>query len=141
MMTGPGDEQVERAQVMKDEARMRERASTMFEHAKSAAADELGGRFGNAQGKQHVVGATPGPAYPRLPGSSPWHGPDPVGQEPPLGYSIDAMPEPAGVLVSPAAPGDPAHAPSSSSSPPSPYGDLMSERAGSSLSSEEQTNE
>jgi hypothetical protein len=103
----------------------------MHGFAQSELAQPLG-RFTNAEGKQHVVGSTSGPSYPTLPVSSPWHGPDPVPTEPPLGIAIDAMPDPAGVLVfRPAATGDPAHAPSGGPSLP-PYGDVMSERAGSS---------
>jgi hypothetical protein len=74
----------------------------MHGFAQSELAQPLG-RFANAEGRQHVVGSTPGPSYPTLPSSSPWHGPDPVGLEPPLGSAIDAMPDPAGLLVFPPA--------------------------------------
>jgi hypothetical protein len=39
-----------------------------------------------------VVGATPVPSYPPQPANSPWSS-DPVGDEPPLGYSIDDVPD------------------------------------------------
>jgi hypothetical protein len=39
-----------------------------------------------------VVGANPNP-YPPQPEGSPWAGADPVGDEPPLGYSIDDLPD------------------------------------------------
>jgi hypothetical protein len=45
------------------------------------------------QGKDvRVVGASALPVYPPQPPGSPWAGADPVGDEPPLGYSIDDLP-------------------------------------------------
>ena len=57
MMTSRNDEQAERVRVMKDEARLRERATTMHEFAVSEANLDLG-RY-NAVGKQSVVGGRP----------------------------------------------------------------------------------
>jgi hypothetical protein len=95
-MTSPSlaKENQERADIMKAEAALREkeRASTMFDHARAAADDELGGRFARHQ-PQIVVGSSP-VIYPKLPASSPWSGPDLVGDEPPLGYSIDDLEHP-----------------------------------------------
>jgi hypothetical protein len=138
-MTTPSlaKENKERREVLENDRKVREQQGTTFlDHARAAALDTSGGRFANAQGNQFIVGATP-LAYPTLPESSPWHGPDPVGREPPLGFAIDAMPElapPTGVsaVSPPVAPDDPAHAPSGPAS--------VSERAGSS-SSEDATNE
>jgi hypothetical protein len=101
--------------------------------------DDAGGRFA-AVNAATIVGSEPAVKYPQLPSSSPWHGSDPVPDEPPLGYRIDAMPElenPAGVL----APDDPANAPPGGSLVQQAYGGLVSERAGSSLSSDEQSND
>jgi hypothetical protein len=131
----------ERREILENDRKVREQPATMHGFAQSELAQPLG-RFTNAEGRQHVVGSTPGPSYPTLPASSPWHGPDPVGLEPPLGSAIDAMPDPTGgsaVLPSPVATDDPANAPSGGPSLP-PYGYVMSERAGSS-SFEEETSE
>jgi hypothetical protein len=51
---------------------------------------DAGGRFA-AVGVTTVVGQTPNP-YPALPDNNPWRS-DPVPDEPPLGYRIDAVPE------------------------------------------------
>jgi hypothetical protein len=58
-----------------------------------------GGRFAELArqeraAKPTVVGAEPTVSYPRQLAGSPWAG-DPVGLEPPLGFSVDAM-EPVG---------------------------------------------
>jgi hypothetical protein len=68
-----------------DEERL---GGTFFSH--THADDEAGGRFQKVNAAT-VIGSTPLPKYPELP-SGPWSGSDPVGQEPPLGYSVDAMP-------------------------------------------------
>ena len=137
-MTSPSlaDENKERAQIMKAEAALRdqERAATMHGFAE-AEFSQPRGRFTEAEGKQFVVGSTPLPKYPA--GGAPWSDADPVPDEPPLGYRVDDL-EPTGSALSPAATDDPANAPSSGSSA---YRGSMSERAGSSSSSEEQTNE
>jgi hypothetical protein len=80
----------------------------MHGFAQSELAQPLG-RFTNAEGKQHVVGTSP-TVYPPLPSSSPWHGPDPVGLEPPLGIDINQL-EPAGIASSPAVTGPASAAP------------------------------
>jgi hypothetical protein len=78
-----------------------------------------------------------------MPASSPWSGTQPEpGIEEPLGYRVDAMPgleTSTGVAPDclPVATDDPAHAPSSGSDPACPCGDLVSERAGSSPSSDQ----
>ena len=105
--------------------------STYLQHAHS----DLGGRFAVTE-RQTITGVV-SPAPPPLQANSPWHGRDPVPDEPPLGYRIDAMPElesPTGVppVSPPVATDDPAHAPSGGSGPATPPGGLMSERAGSS---------
>jgi hypothetical protein len=62
------------------------RGFTYYDHALAQADLEAGGRFA-AVNKATV---TPAP-MPALPEGSPWHA-DPVGQEPPIGYSIDEQP-------------------------------------------------
>jgi hypothetical protein len=104
------EDQAERRRVLANDARVREQdqAGTFLSHTHS----DAGGRFAQV-GAQTVVGADPIPQYP--PASSPWQGPDLVGQEPPLGYSVnDLTPhelEPSMAFVE-AQEGGPADAPS-----------------------------
>ena len=67
---------------------------SMTYHSRAAVEQTLesGGRF--ADKVSLVVGETPAVQYPRLPAGSPWAG-DLVGDEPALGFSVDAM-EPTG---------------------------------------------
>jgi hypothetical protein len=131
MATSDQEDQAERRRVL------REQASSYLDHARGAADDEAGGRFARVQ-PQSVIGSTPIPQYPQA--GTPFQS-DPCGLEPPLGYRIDDLASPAGSSLSPAVTDDPAHAPSSGSLVQQPYGGVVSERAGSSSSSEEQTNE
>ena len=141
MTTYDPEDQNERRRVLLNDARVREQSrngdtGTYLSHTHS----ELGGRFA-VTNHQTITGIV-SPAPPPLPANSPWHGSDPVPDEPPLGYRIDEM---SGLESSMAnscscsveATGDPAGAPSSddggSATPP---GGSMSERAGSSSSSE-----
>jgi hypothetical protein len=48
------------------------------------------GRAEDNRGQVYVTGSTAVPEGPRLPASSPWAS-DPVGDEPPLGFSIDEV--------------------------------------------------
>jgi len=64
--------------------------ATMHEFAVSEASLDTG-RYSAAMGKPTVVGSTSGVQYPQLPSSSPWSGSDPVGQEPPLGFSVNDL--------------------------------------------------
>ena len=117
MPTEPEDgpeSQAERRRVLRDDARLREQASTMHAHA-VAEANESAGRFG-AIGKSTVTGAAAVPQYPRGPD---WSAAEAlIPPEPPLGYDINEMTplEPAAVASSPSdvaqAPDDPAAAPS-----------------------------
>jgi hypothetical protein len=85
-------------------------ASTFSTFAE-AEANQHKGRY-SAELAQTVIGSDPIPKYPALP-SGPWSGEDLVGQEPPLGYSVDgSRPEqssvfPAPALPNPTAPSDP----------------------------------
>ena len=127
----PEDEQDEKRRILANDLSVRD-SGTFLSHTHS----EAGGRFASVESQQ-VIGRDGPPHYPALPASSPWHGTDPVPDEPPLGYRIDAMPElePPTVdasfgPVDAQATNDPAAAPSSGavSSPSS------DERAGSSSS-------
>jgi hypothetical protein len=65
------------------------RLKTYHGHAMSAVDDERGGRYAIEDNKQTVIGSSP-IVYPAQPAGSPWAS-DPVGLEPPLGYSIEAQ--------------------------------------------------
>src|SRR6516164_5599144 len=103
--------------------------------------DDAGGRFA-AVNAAKVVGQSPGIAA-AYPAASAAHQTE-LPPEEPLGYRVDAMPElesPTGVppISQPVATDDPAHAPSSDGGPATSSGGLVSERAGSSPSSEFET--
>jgi hypothetical protein len=144
MTTYDQEDQAEKRRTLLNDARVRNQSKngdtgTYLSHTHS----ELGGRFAVAE-HQTIAGVV-SPAPPPLPSNSPWHGADPVPDEPPLGYRVDAMPDsesPSTVLSLASAveaTDDPAHAPSGGSLVQQPSGDLMSnERAGSSLSQADQ---
>src|SRR5262249_13627556 len=81
--------QAERREIMAEDRR----AKTYFGQAQHAD-DELGGRYAKVRSTT-VVGSSPS-SYPAQPPTSPWHR-DPVPDEPPLGYSVDAV-EPVGEM-------------------------------------------
>jgi hypothetical protein len=86
MAPGPEDEvtQAERRRILRE-------GTTFHQHAQ-AFADEINqGRFA-ATGAPTVTGATAIPKYP----AAGAHQADPVGTEPPLGFSVDDMPNPTG---------------------------------------------
>ena len=125
------ESQAERRRVLLNDACVREQSGTYLSHTHS----ELGGRFAVTD-HQTITGVI-SPAPPPLPANSPWHGPDPVPKEPPLGYDINAMPEletSTGVppVSPPVATDDPVAAPLGGSLVQQPSGGLVSERAGSS---------
>ena len=138
MTTSDQEEQAERRRVLANDARLRDQSrdgntGTYLSHTHS----ELGGRFALTE-HQTITGVV-SPSPPPLPANSPWHGSDPVPDEPPLGYRIDEITgfeNPTGVSVfPPVATGDPADAPSSDDGGPAiPPGGSVSERAGSSSS-------
>ena len=76
--------QTERRRVMENDRKV----ATYHFVAQSAVDDERGGRYA-VEGKATVTGSSP-ISYPAQPTHSPWHH-DPIGTEPPLGYSIDAI--------------------------------------------------
>jgi hypothetical protein len=92
MTPGPEDDvsQDEKRRIIRDQSRNGD-TGTYLSHTH---ADEIsgGGRFA-AVSPATIVGQDPQMKYPQLPSSSPWHGSDPVPDEPPLGYPIDAMSE------------------------------------------------
>jgi len=119
------------------EQAQREQGGTFFSHAQAQAGEFSGGRFG-AIGTPNVIGTTPVPSYPAASPSWQIQLPD----EPPLSaYENPALEDPTGALpVSPpVATDDPAHAPSGGSLVQQPSGGLVSERAGSSPSRQDQT--
>jgi hypothetical protein len=103
------EEEHERRAVLKNDARVRERQGTTF-HQFAQEETIPRGRFTQVN-PQLVVAAEPVPNYP----AAAAHQHDPCGIEPPLGYSVDAMPEHEPLEVSfpsPQATGEPT-APSS----------------------------
>ena len=124
--------QAEQKAVLQNDLRVRrERQADAFSYHERAIADaeiELGGRFGTIA-KPVVTGATP---LPRIE-SGPWASPDPVPDEPSLGYSVEWV-EPVGTpaeiaaslveLEAPVAAGD--GAPGPNSLPPSSVGSRSS---------------
>ena len=91
-------DQAERRETLENDRKVREaehqrllREGTTFHQHAQAFADELSqGRFA-ATGSPRVVGSTPNPSM-QYPAASPPFQSDPVGTEPPLGYSVDAIP-------------------------------------------------
>ena len=141
-MTTDQEEQAERRRVLLQDADVRNRSrngntGTYLSHTHI---DDAGGRFAQVNAAK-IVGQSPAIAA-AYPAASAAHQTE-LPPEPSLGFSIDEMPG----LESSAAPpveatGDPADAPSGDDgSPATPSGGLMSERAGSSLSPDQQTDE
>jgi hypothetical protein len=87
LMHNPADmiSQAEKRRIISEERRL----STYRAHAEANADLELGGRFAKLT-KATVVGTSP-IQYPRLPLNSPANQAAMTGQEPPLGYDINAM--------------------------------------------------
>jgi len=110
------ESQAERRRVLINDARVRDQQSTgtYLSHTHS----ELGGRFALTE-HQTITGVV-SPAPPQLPSNSPWHGPDPVPDEPPLGYDVNALPIESSMPHLIEDPGAPvAEAPPSEVAPPS----------------------
>jgi hypothetical protein len=63
------------------------RASTYLQQAQANVDEDRGGRYAATGSSPRVTGASP-ISYPQQPSNSPWHH-DPVGDEPPLGYSVE----------------------------------------------------
>lgn len=125
----PDADQAERRRVTLQDADVRRQQGATLHGFAQAQADETNqGRF-RSQGVPSVTGTTAIPKYPQA--SGPWQGPDLVGIEPFLNYSIDEL-EPSTVISSPPsveATGDPmsdGDAPS-----PSPLGDVQRADVGS----------
>jgi hypothetical protein len=86
-MTSPSGhkEQAERKEVLENDRKVREQATTMHQFAISEASEPRG-RF-SATNKETVVGSMPVVNYPAAPNWSP----DPVPPEPALGFEIDTV--------------------------------------------------
>src|SRR6516165_7854618 len=82
MSPGPEDEvsQAEKARII------REQASSILDHARAAANDLGSGRFAGVN-PTTVVGSEPAVKYP----AAAAHQADPVGIEPPLGFSVNDL--------------------------------------------------
>jgi len=96
-MTTDQEEQAERRRVLLQDAdvrRQQQEGSTYLDQYHS----EVGGRFSVTQNESVTGRVSPKP--PPLPANSPWHGPDPVPDEPPLGYRVDGCPNSNPRLVS-----------------------------------------
>ena len=76
-------EQEEKRRVLEND----KQGSTFLDHTHN----DTGGRF-SAISNPTVIGTEPLPRYPQLPASSPWAGPDLVGDEPPLSDNPAADP-------------------------------------------------
>jgi hypothetical protein len=124
MPTSRQEEDELRLATLRNDQRVREQGSTMFDHARAALDDEAGGRYARTT-PATVVGSQPFVRYPQLP-SGPWSGSDPVGQEPPLGHRVDQMPglEPPAVSSPWPAVAAQAGAPASDDPSPSPVDDV-----------------
>ena len=89
-MAGEEIDQAEKRRVLANDLsvlRQQREGSTYFQHTHLE--DEGGGRF-SAINSATVIGTTPIPQYPELPTNSPSHH-DPVPDERPLGYAVNAM--------------------------------------------------
>jgi hypothetical protein len=89
MSTEAQRERQERIDVMRQDADLRrqQQGSTFHTFAQADAAQPRG-RFTEVNSTQ-VVAAQPVPTYPAA--ATPWQGPDPVGPEPALGFSVDDL--------------------------------------------------
>ena len=114
------EEEQERREVLENDRLLREqqKASTFHQHAQ-AQADELSqGRF-RAIGTPSVTGATPIPKYP----AAGAHQSDPVGIEPPLGFSVNDLEPSTNQLAPPVAVEEPG--PASRGDAPSDLADAL----------------
>src|SRR6516164_3766724 len=65
------------------------RASTYLQQAQANIDEDRGGRYAAIEKPATVVGTGPGSiSYPQQPSNSPWAN-DPIGLEPPLGFSVE----------------------------------------------------
>jgi hypothetical protein len=123
--------------VQQQQKQQREQAGTFFSHAQAAVNDTAGGRYASVS-PITVVGADPTLKYPA---AGP-HQRDPVGVEPPLGVSVDAMPgdEPSAGLSAAEHLGAPAAAVAPPSELVPPLADDVEPGAGAPPFSEQTTN-
>jgi hypothetical protein len=96
MLSRQEEEQERRETVENDLRVLQQQTGTFHQHAQAQAAELSQGRFA-ATGAPHVVGSQAQPRYPAAGG----HQADPVGIEPPLGFSVNELePSTASPLVS-----------------------------------------
>jgi hypothetical protein len=110
MAPGPEDDvsQAEKRAVLRNDAAVRANANRNGEtgtYLSHTHIDDAGGRFA-AVNAATIVGQTPAPKYP----AASAHQADPVGIEPPLGFSVNDL-EPSAHPVAAEQTGDPADAP------------------------------
>jgi hypothetical protein len=86
-MTNPDITQKEKKEILENDREVR---ATYHSIASANMEDERGGRF-SALNKPSVTGSEPTVMVPRQPSTSPWHS-DPIGTEPPLGFSVEDQP-------------------------------------------------
>jgi hypothetical protein len=122
-MLSKQEEQAERRATLENDRRLREQTGTYLSHTHD---DIHQGRFAGV-GPTTIVGTSPNP-YPPLPSSSPWSGPDLVGDEPPLSFDNPALLEQPSSFTAQATGGapSPGEAPSFSHGEPMPDGDAPS---------------
>jgi len=144
MTTSDQEGQAEKRRVLLQDAdvqrRQQEQSGTFLSHTHI---DDAGGRFA-AVNAAKIVGQSPAIAA-SYPAASAAHQTE-LPPEPSLGFSIDEMPGLESSMTTPSssveATGDPADAPSSDDgSPATPSGGSMSERAGSSPSPDQTSDE
>ena len=90
-MSGPEDDiaQAEKRRIIREQ---QQQGATFHQHAQAQADEMSQGRFA-ATGTPIVTGATPVPKYP----AAGAHQADPVGTEPPLGFSVNDLEPSAGL--------------------------------------------
>jgi hypothetical protein len=136
-------DQAERRETLENDRKLREaehqrllrEGTTFHQFAQSTANDEAGGRFA-AIAPTTVTGATPVPRYP----AAGAHQCDPVGIEPPLGFSVNDLEpiEPSALVSSAEATGAPAGAVAAAERLPS--ASAQPDDAGASLSHQDDGN-
>jgi hypothetical protein len=135
-------ERIEREETLRNDADVRRQQQqaqgTTFHQRAVAEANQDLGRYGVAMGKPQVTGSAPIVRYTQA--SGPWQGPDPVGDEPPLGFDINALePIENPAVVSPVSPAAATDAPAgaAASSDKLPPAQDQSGDAGASFSSDQ----
>jgi hypothetical protein len=111
-MLSSQEEQHDRREVQRNDLRVRQQQQEQGSTFLAQTHNDTGGRF-SAVGAAHVIGSTPVPQYPAA--SAPFQS-DPVPNEEPTGYRIDAL-EPLELPVAQGNSGEPASDPAPSPPP------------------------